>query len=104
VGYPSPVRQLINAVPLPHRIRTGEGTRISRGCRLAGDIDLGDRVHLEPDVVLHGDIEIGRWTRLNGKNEVHGQVSMGSFCAIAPRSTFRETVCVYPEVSTAGTA
>ena len=91
LGYPRPVRWLINASPIPHRIHAGAEARISRGCRLAGEIDLATRVHLESEVVLNGDIDIGRWTRLNGKNEVHGDVTIGSFCAIAPRATVRET-------------
>lgn len=55
----------------------GRGTSVMAGCRLTGDIMIGEFVVLNPSVIVGHDVEIGRGTVANPGCIISGGVQIG---------------------------
>ena len=90
LGYPGPVRELINRGPFSTNICCGSGGIISSGCELRGDISIRDAARIGPNCTLHGQVTIGRGTNLVEDVRVVGNVEFGRYCAIADETLFQQ--------------
>ncbi|WP_319004339.1 CatB-related O-acetyltransferase [Natrinema amylolyticum] len=107
-GYPFPIRFLINKSPIIDNICASKSSKIERGVKLAGKIDLGENTVIQSGSQIRGnvkidegctvrsgsrirgDITIKRGTVLNDSVEMMGgEITIGKYCAIARNSTFQ---------------
>lgn len=88
-GYPSITHGLINRFA-DSELRIPDSARVSRNCRLVGDIELGPHAHVHPGCKLLGDVTVGRGTQLNPGTKAVGDIDIGNYCAIAESNLFKE--------------
>jgi len=63
--------------------------RIEKGCKLYGDINLGNKVSIGENSLLNGEIYIEKGTNLVKNVEMIGNVHIGKYCAVARNVTFQ---------------
>ncbi|AFZ72583.1 acyltransferase [Natronobacterium gregoryi] len=91
LGYPTATHELVNRYSESTRLDVDSTARISIGCLLRGNVDLGPYVRLSRGCVVGGDVTIGRRTNLEPDCDVVGHVEFGNYCAVARESTFQQT-------------
>ncbi len=69
------------------RVSIGLGAQLSKGCRVVGDVEIGDRAALGENSLVEGVIRLGRSAAIAEHASVRGHVSLGENAKIGPSST-----------------
>lgn len=91
LGYPPAAHEVVNRYADSTTLDIDSSARISMGCLLRGNVDLGPYARLSRGCVLGGDVTIGRRTNLEPDCDLVGEVELGNYCAIARECTFQQT-------------